>query len=307
MEKQSKADRAAEAKVYDFSKPMKLPREYARIMELALEAFTRSWINQLVGRLHVVITGSAGDLVMRSYDDYIAKMPSTTCMVIMDFQNGRNKGILQFPRQTALAWVDHLLGGQGDIESTPDRQLTEVEVSILSDFLKRVMMDLDMAFAGMLPLETKLLNLEYAPQFVQAYDGSTPILFAPITLTTGEHVDDCSIMMPVAMITDAIHKGDANADTRSEEQKREAAIMRQRLVDNLEEIPVEVAVRFSRRKINPRELDGLAVGDTLPLIHPTSRPLDLMVDDLILAEAAAGTSGSRLAAMVVSVNKGEKK
>lgn len=307
MAKQSKAERAAEAKVYDFSKPMKLPREYARIMEMALTAFTRYWINQLVGRLHVVMTGEAGDLVMRSYDDYIAKMPQTTCMVIMEFQGGRNKGILQFPRQTALAWVDHLLGGQGDVDSTPDRELTEVEVSILSDFLKRVMSELDTAFEGMLPLETKLRNIEYAPQFVQALDGSTPVLYAPITLRAGEHVDDCSIMMPVAMITDAIHQGDATVDTRSEEQKREAALIRQKLVDNLEDIPVEVTVRFARRKVNPRELDGLAVGDTLPLIHPTSRPLDLMVDDLILAEAAAGTSGSRLAAMVVSVNKGEKK
>ncbi|MCI6584712.1 MAG: flagellar motor switch protein FliM [Mobiluncus porci] len=306
MAKQSKADRAAEARVYDFSKPTKLPREYARIMEMAISAFTRHWVNQLIGRLHVVMSGEAGDLSMRSYDDYIAKLPETTCMVIMDFQGGRNRGILQFPRQTALAWVDHLLGGQGDVESAPDRELTEVEVSILSDFLKRVMSDLDFAFSGMLPLETKLHAIEYSPQFVQALDGSTPVLFAPITLTVGEHVDDCTIMMPVAMITDAIHQGDTT-DSRSEEQKREAVALRQRIVDVVEEVPIEVAVRFSRRKVNPRELNGLAVGDTLPLIHPTSRPLDLMVDDLVLAEAAAGTSGSRLAAMVVSVNKGDKK
>lgn len=306
MATKNKADRAAEARVYDFSKPMKLPREYARIMEMAIGAFTRHWINQLIGRLHVVMTGEAGDLTMRSYDDYIASLPQTTCMVVMDFQGGRNRGILQFPRQTALAWVDHLLGGQGDVDSTPDRELTDVEVSILTDFLKRVLADLDMAFSGMLPLETKLHAIEYAPQFVQALDGSAPVLYAPIRLTAGEHVDDCTIMMPVAMITDAIHQGDTS-DTRSDEQKREAAALRQRLVDNLEDIPIEVAVRFSRRKVNPRELDGLAIGDTLPLIHPTSRPLDLMVGDLVLAEAAAGTSGSRLAAMVVSVNKGEKK
>lgn len=306
MSKSRRKNHAAEARVYDFSKPMKLPREYARIMEMALAAFTRHWVNQLVERLHVVMTGEVGDLSMRSYDDYIAKLPQTTCMVVMDFQGGRNRGILQFPRQTALAWVDHLLGGVGDIESAPDRELTEVEVSILKDFLKRVVTDLDTAFSGILPLESRVDTIEYAPQFLQALDGSTPVLFAPILLKAGEHVDECTIMMPVAMITDAIHKGDAH-DTRSEQQKAEASLIRQRLVDILEDIPIEVAVRFSRRRVNPRELDGLAVGDTLPLIHPTSRPLDLMVGDLVCAEAAAGTSGSRLAAMVVSVNKGDKK
>lgn len=306
MAKTDIAEHMADAKVYDFSKPMKLPREYARIMEMALEAFTRHWVNQLVGRLHVVMTGEVGDLSMRSYDDYIKTLPAQTLMVIIDFQGGRNKGILQFPRKTALAWVDHLLGGNGDVDSAPDRELTEVEISVLIDFLRRVLTDLDLAFETMLPLGSEFRAFEYAPQFVQVLDGSTPVLFAPITLSAGEHHDDCSIMMPVSMITDAINQGDVR-DTRTDEQKAEAEAVRQHLVDTMEDIPVTVSVRFTPRKVNPRELDGLAIGDTLPLIHPTSRPLDLVIGDLILAEAAAGTSGSRLAAMVVSVNKGEKK
>ena len=306
MAKNHRADRKAEARIYDFSKPMKLPREYARIMEMAIEAFSRYWANQLVARMHVVVTAEIGDLIMRSYDDYIATLPTTTCVVIADFQGGRNRGILQFPRQTALAWVEHLLGGQGDLDSTPDRELTDVEVSVLHDFLKRVLADMDLAFAGITKLDTKLRDVEYAPQFVQVVDGSTPVLFAPIQLKTGDHVDECTLMMPVAMITDAIHQGATN-DTRSEEQKKESAQVRHRLVDILEDVPVEVAVRFTPRKVNPRELHGLAVGDTLPLIHPQSRPLDLVVDDIVLAEAAAGTSGSRLAAMVISVDKGEQK
>ena len=306
MAKNHRADRKAEARIYDFSKPMKLPREYARIMEMAIEAFSRYWANQLVARMHVVVTAEIGDLIMRSYDDYIATLPTTTCVVIADFQGGRNRGILQFPRQTALAWVVQLLGGQGDLDSTPDRELTDVEVSVLHDFLKRVLADMDLAFAGITKLDTKLRDVEYAPQFVQVVDGSTPVLFAPIQLKTGDHVDECTLMMPVAMITDAIHQGATN-DTRSEEQKKESAQVRHRLVDILEDVPVEVAVRFTPRKVNPRELHGLAVGDTLPLIHPQSRPLDLVVDDIVLAEAAAGTSGSRLAAMVISVDKGEQK
>jgi flagellar motor switch protein FliM len=306
MAKNHRADRKAEARIYDFSKPMKLPREYARIMEMAIEAFSRYWANQLVARMHVVVTAEIGDLIMRSYDDYIATLPTTTCVVITEFQGGRNRGILQFPRQTALAWVEHLLGGQGDLDSTPDRELTDVEVSVLHDFLKRVLADMDLAFAGITKLDTKLRDVEYAPQFVQVVDGSTPVLFAPIQLKTGDHVDECTLMMPVAMITDAIHQGATN-DTRSEEQKKESAQVRHRLVDILEDVPVEVAVRFTPRKVNPRELHGLAVGDTLPLIHPQSRPLDLVVDDIVLAEAAAGTSGSRLAAMVISVDKGEQK
>ena len=97
MAKTSTVQTDVDARVYDFSKPMKLPREYARIMEMALEAFTRHWVNQLVGRLHVVITGEVGDLSMRSYDDYIQTLPTQTLMVIIDFQGAVSYTHLTLP------------------------------------------------------------------------------------------------------------------------------------------------------------------------------------------------------------------
>jgi flagellar motor switch protein FliM len=47
----------------------------------------------------------------------------------------------------------------------------------------------------------------------------------------------------------------------------------------------------------------LAVGDLLPLSHPSSQPLDVVVDGVVLARAAAGNNGSRLACMVVTVEE----
>lgn len=291
-----------EAELYDFRRPMKLPREYARVLEMALGTFTRHWVNQLVARLRVMLTGELGDLEMRTYDEYIATLPQTTLVVTMTFQGGRGTGVLQIPRQTAMAWVDHLLGGQGSFDEAPDRELTEIEVAVLVDFLKRTFNDLDYAFSHVLPLETTYKEIQYNPQFLQAADGSTPVVFAPITLHVEERTDVCTIMMPVALLTDAINEGDRN-EMRSAEQLAEAEEIRNRIVDIVEEAPVEVAVRFGRIPVHPRDLDGLAVGDTVPLLHPTTRPLDVMVDDLVVAEAAAGASGSRLAAMVVSVKE----
>ena len=69
------------------------------------------------------------------------------------------------------------------------------------------------------------------------------------------------------------------------------------------EVPVEVAVRCTPRTLHPRDVVDLAVGDVLPLSHPASRPLEVVVDGVVLAHAAAGTHGSRLACQVVSVEE----
>ena len=54
---------------------------------------------------------------------------------------------------------------------------------------------------------------------------------------------------------------------------------------------------------SPGEIVDLQVGDVLPLNHPASRPLEVVVDDVVLAHAAAGTHGSRIACQVVSVEE----
>ena len=65
-------------------------------------------------------------------------------------------------------------------------------------------------------------------------------------------------------------------------------------------VPVEVAVRFGPITIRPSDVIGLAVGDVLHLGHPTTRPLEVVVDDVVLAQAAAGTQGTQLACVVVT-------
>lgn len=293
-----------EAELYDFRRPMMLQREYARVLELALGNFVRSWVNQLIGRLRLMVTAEIGDLEMRTYEEYVQRLPPTTCLVTVTLQGGRGRGVLQFPRQTAMAWVDHLLGGQGKFSEAPDRELTEIEVSVLVDFLKHVFRDLNVAFEHVLHLAAEFDEIQYSSQFMQAAEAATPVVFAPVKFVIDDEESDATIMLPVSMIIDAINDGDKH-DRRNAEQLAEALMIRNRIIDNLEETPLEVAVRFARRPTNPRELDGLAVGDTLSLRHPTSRPLDVMVGDLIIAEAAAGASGSRLAAMVVNVKKEE--
>ena len=55
--------------------------------------------------------------------------------------------------------------------------------------------------------------------------------------------------------------------------------------------------------IHPRDVVHLAVGDVLPLSHPSTEPLDVVVDGVVLARAAAGSHGSRLACRVVTVEE----
>ncbi len=73
----------------------------------------------------------------------------------------------------------------------------------------------------------------------------------------------------------------------------------------LQEIPVDVAVRFRATAADPMELAGLQVGDVVRLQHPSQAPLDVTAADVVFAHATPGVQGRRLAALVVAPSNQE--
>lgn len=294
--------KSGEPELYDFRSPMKLPREHGRVLELALGSFTRHWANQLVVRLRSMVNAHLDSVEMRSYGAYIAELPATTSIITLNLAGPGGTGMLVIPLETTLSWVDRMLGGGGAFENIPPRELTEIEQMLLKEMLQRSISELNEAFASLIDLDAHYAGIQYNPQFVQAMELSSPAIVAFIRLEIEEQQINTSLMVPASILLDALRDGE-RIDTRSKDQLSLAEAMRERLVGSIEETPVTVRVEFDGRTIHPREFLSLKAGDTLPLYHPTSKPLHVKIDDLTWADAVAGTAGSRLAAMVVSIKE----
>ncbi len=293
--------RAQTPEPYDFRRPMTLAREHARALEVAFETFARQWGTQLVARLRVGAQVSFDDLSMRTYDEYVRSLPATTAMVLCTVEQTRQTAVLQMPVGTLMVWIDYLLGGRGAGDSR-DRELTEIEVTLVRGLLQHALGDLGYAFAAMLPLTVTVRTVEYNPQFVQAVGASDAVLVAAFTLRVGEREDRATFMIPSDLLLSALRTREGTDErTVGERAAHEAA--QADLVTAVAGVPVDVAVRFSPVTVHPRDVVDLAVGAVLGLGHPRSRPLDVVVEDVVLARAAAGSNGSRLACKVVSVEE----
>jgi flagellar motor switch protein FliM len=62
---------------------------------------------------------------------------------------------------------------------------------------------------------------------------------------------------------------------------------------------VDVAVEFSQIALTPREILSLAVGDVLPLRHPTNSPLRITSGGMAFAYGVPGSTGKHVACRVV--------
>jgi flagellar motor switch protein FliM len=296
--KTPRAHHTGEPIPYDFRRPLTMPRDHARHLEMAFERFGRGWATQLTARLRAVAEITLDDLSLATYEEYVRSLPTPTVLVVCHVGEPRTTALLQLPSDVVMVWLDYLLGGTG-LGDARERELTDMEVALLKDLLGHAFGDFSYAFASVVPLRLDFSGVQYNPQFVQAAAAGETMMVARFTLAIGGRSDPATLMMAAEPVLTALRAA-GDGPIAADETDIETQL---RLDEALAGAPVDVAVRLAPVPVRPRQILELAVGDILPFHHPRTQPLDVVVDDVIVARAALGARGSRLACQVVTVEE----
>ena len=281
----------AEPELYDFGRPATLSREHARVLDLSFETFARQWATQLSARTRGRVQISVGELSMLTYDEYADSLPQTTMVVTFSLPGVDSRGILQFPVSTAVDWIVQMLGGRHAPQS-PDRVLTHIEQALMRALAGEAVDTLTLALGGLLPAGASVAGIHYSVPFAQAAAAGDLVIVSRLELRLGDDTVAASIVLPAPVIL-------AGFSAQGEDVAPMPPGLMQRQV---EATPVEVALRLTTRTTRPSEVLNLAVGDVIHLPHAADRPLELVVDDQVVASAAVGTSGARLACVVTAAS-----
>jgi flagellar motor switch protein FliM len=296
----SRRAKSAGPEPYDFRRPTKLSREHVRTLQIAYETFARQFTTLLTTRLRAVSLVTLTSIDQFTYDEYIASLASPTIVAMVSMEPLPGTAILEFSLSTAMASIDHMLGGSGG--SQPARPLTDIETPLLQGLLDRILGELRYAFESIVPVRPRMNGIEYNPQFVQAGVASDPVIVASFDMKVGSEECVATVCMPFSMIFPKL-QGDRAGVQLSPVQRvaRDAAY--RNLVAGLESAPLQVAVRFERIRMRPEDLINLTVGDVVRLTHPVTQPLAVTSAGMTFAHAVPGSQGSRLACLVVTADK----
>ncbi|NHC47110.1 flagellar motor switch protein FliM [Motilibacter sp. K478] len=282
---------------YDFRRPTKLSREHVRTLQIVFETFSRQYTTLLTSTLRTVAQVNLVSIDQLTYDEYVSQLANPTHMAVLSVEPLPGAGVLEFSVGTAMACVDHLLGGPG-AESQPERALSEIEATLLRGLLDRVLGELRYAFEGVLRLEPTITGIEYNPQFAQVASASDMVLVASFDMKVGAVETVATVCLPFNPTLAALDAA-SGAHTTGERERLAREEAARRVRDRLQDVPVEVAVRFAGTAARPRDLVNLQVGDVLPLKHNTGDPLTVTAADIVFAHAVPGAAGKRLAVLVV--------
>ncbi|HVN13066.1 MAG TPA: FliM/FliN family flagellar motor switch protein [Kineosporiaceae bacterium] len=288
--------RRGEPRAYDFRRPVRLARDQAHLLRIAMQTFGRQSSTVLTTSLRVVCALGSPTIEELSYDQYLTGLPDQAVCAVVALEPWAGKSLLTIELPTLLTMVDHLLGGPG-ADRQPDRPLTDIEQALLRHLLTRTLRELSYALEPLDHVEPQLQNLESNPGFVQAAAPTDPVVVGRLELTVGERTGSASLCIPYASLEPALERLTRAQDDEARLLARRQAA--QRTQQRLTDVEVEVAVRFNPTRLPSAAIGRLAVGDVVRLEHRTTAPLAVTAAATTFAQAVPGTSGRRLAVLIV--------
>ncbi len=277
---------------------MKLSRENSRTLQIAFETFARQAATVMTSSLRTVCQLTLLSVEQQTYTEYVESIPDTTYLTVFSLEPVQQSAAFQMPLAATMACVDHLLGGPGTANQ-PERPLTDMESAVVGGLFERLVAEVRYAFASLVPLEPRILGVEYSPQLAQVAAATDAMVVARFELRQGDREHVVTLCFSFAgLLPYLTATGSAAVVNDRERAKRQEAS--DRLAAGFQGVPVEVSVRFRSTSADPVELAGLAVGDIVRLPHPSEAPLDVMAADVVFAHATPGSQGKRLACLVVA-------
>jgi flagellar motor switch protein FliM len=281
---------------YDFRRPIKLSREHVRTLQIAFETYARSCATLLTTRLRAVSSVTLIAVKQLNYDEYVASLNNSTVLAPVTIDPLPGTVLLEMSLGTAMASIDHLLGGPGGPQV--ERPLTEVEMPLLRGLLERMLAELRYGFEQLVEIHPRLGSLEFNPQFLRAHQPGDAVVVASFDMRLGAEECVSTICLPFTTILPVLQSEAADVELTAVE-RRARGVAQRNLAAGLAAAPIDVAVRFLPIRMRTEDIIDLRPGDVVPLGHPVTLPLGVTVNDTTFAHAVPGNQGARLACLVV--------
>jgi flagellar motor switch protein FliM len=282
--------------LYDFRRPTKLARDHIRILQMSFETFARRLGTLLTSSLRAVSQVNLLAIDQQTYEEYISGLESPTILAPIAIKPLAGTGVFEFSVTSALACIDHLLGGPGGPQAT--RPLTDIETSLMRGLMDQVAAVLRYALEPIAPVEPELGPLEFNPQFLQAAGATDTMIVCSFELRIGSEVGLATLCIPFASIFPKLQTKRSQRPLSASDQLNAAHSARQ-LREGLGDAPVDVTIRFDPVRLSPAQIMALAPGDVLTLPHRVNAPLSVQCGGVTYTHAVAGREGSRLAGLVI--------
>lgn len=265
-------------KPYDFKRPSKFSKDQLRTLEMLHETFSRSLSLYLSSRLRTVTHCNIVGVDQLPYGEYIQSVPIPSFIVVYTMESLNGTALLEISNSVIFGMIDRLLGGPGK-GLRKNRELTDIEMSIIEDVIDRILELLGEAWSSIIKTSPIRSGIETNPQFIQQIvPVSSVVALISFSLQIGDSTTGfLNLCIPSEMLEAILPKLSARQWFSRKGAKRGEIL--NEIKKKLENIAVPVIVELGTAEITFEELLNLKVGDIIKLNTLVMDPLVVKVGE----------------------------
>ncbi len=268
-------DPASKAQLYDFRRPDRIPKDQLRAIHLLHENFARSLASSLSAYLRAYVIVNLVSVEQLSFMEFSQCLPSPTVMISLGMKPYDGNAVLEMNPTLVFPILEMVLGGTGRGQVKINREITEIEQSILDGIIRIILHDLRGAWHAVSKLAFSIEGHETEPQLLQILAPNEAVVAVSMEVRIGDNVGMINLGVPSIIIKMLRQKFDQQWSLRKTDSTADEQL---RVLSLIHASKVQLDSRLSGTTLKVEDLMNLEVGDVLAFDHPVDRSVTLEIN-----------------------------
>jgi flagellar motor switch protein FliM len=258
---------------YDFHRADLISQDQLRSIHLLHEHFGHDFASSLSAYLRNYVEIKLVSVEQISYASFIKSLPEPTLFVSIGMRPMDGNIAMELNPSLVFPMIDMILGGPG-FALSENRNLTEIEMSIVEGVIKLAMKDLHNAWRSIMEAEFYLDGKGTKAQMFQIISPAEAVIAVQMELKTGEFSGMMNLCMPTRMLKQLRSKFDQQW---SVQRHKASSSEGERLLELMKSVPVSLSGEIRNSKLTVDDMLKVSAGDVIELNDRIGDPIFLCV------------------------------
>jgi flagellar motor switch protein FliM len=293
-------DPAKHAVAYDFRRPDRIAKDQLRAIHILHENFARSVASSLSAYLRAYVAVNLVSVEQLSFMEFSQCLPSPTCLASLGLQPFEGNAVLELNPGLVFPIIEMLLGGAARSPLKVNREVTEIEQSVMDGIFRIILQDLKTAWHAVAPLEFSIDARETDPQLLRILAPNEAVVAVSMEVRIGENSGMMNIGIPSIVIKMLRNKFDQQWSVRKAQSNEQDQARMLRLIRASR---LHLDSRLAGPTLSVEDLMDLNKNDVLTFDYPVGRLVDLSINGKLKFRGRIVTTGNKRAFQVAEISK----
>ena len=290
-------------KIYDFRRPDKFSKEQIRTVSNMHESFARLTTTSLSAQLRSLVHVHVASVDQLTYEEFIRSIPTPTTLAVINMDPLKGNAVLEIAPEITFIMIDRLFGGSGDTGGKVNRDLTDIEQSVMEGVIVRILANMREAWTQVIDLRPRLQQIETNPQFAQIVAPGEMVILVTLEIKIGEEAGMMNICIPYITIEPIVSKLSSQfwfSSIRKSSTTQYLGTLKEKLSD----VDMDIIAEVGTMNVSIRDVLNLRIGDVVRFNDiRVNDPLTLSVGTRKKFYCQPGVVGKKMAVQIIGKMK----